>query len=354
MQKQKVLTARGRQMKLSDRKKKILQYVVDDYISTAQPVSSKSITEKYMQGISSATVRSELAGLEEMGYLSQLHTSSGRVPSAEAYKLYVTELMDKAKLSGKEIGTIKQAFKNHADNLEEVVKNTAKVISELTDYTSVAMTSHSGEEKILKLDIFRHKPTQALLLIVTETTLIKDKFIAIPEGMSDKQIEEASKLISRLFVGKGLYEVHNMGDSVKAEFDGYREIFESVMNAIEDYVENDRENVVMEGEDKILNHPEYNNDSEKMKNFLSVVTSKERLAELLSDENDNIEINIKVGGESGEAMPDDCSLVTATYSASGVKIGTYGVIGPLRMDYQKVVSVLEGVGKILEDLISKK
>ena len=125
------------------------------------------------------------------------------------------------------------------------------------------------------------------------------------------------------------------------------------MNAIEDYVENDKTEVVMEGESKILNHPEYNNDSEKMKNFLSVVTSKDRLAELLTEDNDNIEINIKIGGEDGENMPSDCSLVTATYSASGVKIGTYGVIGPLRMDYQKVVSVLEGVGRILEDIINK-
>lgn len=341
-------------MKLSDRKKKILQYVVDDYISTAQPVSSKSITEKYMQGISSATVRSELAGLEEMGYLSQLHTSSGRVPSTEAYKLYVTELMDKAKLSGKEIGAIKNAFKDHSDNLETVVQNTVKVISELTDYTSVAVASHSGKEKILKLDIFRHKPNQALLLIVTETTLIRDKFISIPETMPDGQIEEASRLISKLFVGKELGEVNSMSDAVKEEFAGYRDIFESVMNAIEDYVENDRANVVMEGEGKILNHPEYNNDSEKMKNFLSVVTSKDRLAELLSENNDNIEINIKIGGEDDAIMPSDCSLVTATYSASGVKIGTYGVIGPLRMDYQKVVSVLEGVGRILEDMINKK
>lgn len=327
---------------------------MDDYISTAQPVSSKSITEKYMQGISSATVRSELAGLEEMGYLSQLHTSSGRVPSTEAYKLYVTELMDKAKLSGKEIGAIKNAFKDHSDNLETVVQNTVKVISELTDYTSVAVASHSGKEKILKLDIFRHKPNQALLLIVTETTLIRDKFISIPETMPDGQIEEASRLISKLFVGKELEEVNSMSDAVKEEFAGYRDIFESVMNAIEDYVENDRANVVMEGEGKILNHPEYNNDSEKMKNFLSVVTSKDRLAELLSEDNDNIEINIKIGGEDDASMPSDCSLVTATYSASGVKIGTYGVIGPLRMDYQKVVSVLEGVGRILEDMINKK
>ena len=111
--------------------------------------------------------------------------------------------------------------------------------------------------------------------------------------------------------------------------------------------------MVLEGENKILNNPEYS-DAEKVKNFLSVVTSKNKLASLLQEDNDKVEINIKIGGEEGKDMPEDCSLVTATYSASGVKIGTYGVIGPLRMDYQKVVSVLESVGKILEDLIGNK
>ena len=125
------------------------------------------------------------------------------------------------------------------------------------------------------------------------------------------------------------------------------------MRAIEEYVEKSSANVVLEGEGKILNHPEYN-DSEKVKNFLSVVTSKDKLVDLLASDSENIEINIKIGGEENKDMPSDCSLVTATYSASGVKIGTYGVIGPLRMDYQKVVSVLEGVGKILEDMLKKQ
>jgi heat-inducible transcriptional repressor len=339
-------------MKLSDRKRKILQLVVDDYISTAQPVSSKSITEKYMKDISSATVRSELAQLEELGYLSQLHTSSGRVPSVEAYKLYVSELMDKSKLSTKEVGIIKNAFRDHADNLEAVVQNAVRVISDLTDYTSVAYTSYNEKEKIVKVDIFRFKPTQALLLIVTENTLIRDKYIEVSESMTDSQIAEASKLISRLFVGKDFNEIKALDKVVAEEFASYRDIFESVMNAIEDYVNKSNANVVMEGEGKILNHPEYN-DSQKVKNFLSVVTSKERLVDLLANDSENIEINIKIGGEEGKDMPSDCSLVTATYSASGVKIGTYGVIGPLRMDYQKVVSVLEGVGKILEDILSK-
>ena len=224
-----------------------------------------------------------------------------------------------------------------------------KVISDLTDYTSVAYTSHNDKEKIVKLDIFRYKPNQALLLIVTENTLIRDKFIDIPETMSDSQMADACKLISKVFIGKALGEVVEAGKIIAQEFESYREIFESVMNAIEEYVDKSSGSVVLEGEGKILNHPEYNNDSNKVKNFLSVVTSKDKLADLLQNGQDNIEINIKIGGEGQEQMPEDCSLVTATYSASGVKIGTYGVIGPLRMDYQKVVSVLEGVGKILED-----
>ena len=340
-------------MKLSDRKKKILQIVVDDYIATAQPVSSKSITEKYMKDLSSATVRSELAGLEELGFLTQLHTSSGRVPSIEAYKLYVAELMDKSNLSLQEVGAIKDAFISRSNNLEEVVQNTVKVISDLTDYTSIGYASHNSEDEIVKLNIFRYKSNQALLLIVTENTLIRDRFINIPAEMTDLQIEEASEIISKLFVGKKLGDIVSLGQAFKDELSSYREIFENVMLAIEDYVINNNSDIVLEGENKILNHPEYT-DSEKVKNFLSVVTSKNKLAGLLAGENDNIEVSIKIGGEGSSDMPSDCSLVTATYSASGVKIGTYGVIGPLRMDYQKVVSVLEGVGQILEDILKKK
>lgn len=341
-------------MKLSDRKKKILQYVIDDYITTAQPVSSKSITEKYMQDISSATVRSELAGLEELGYLNQLHSSSGRVPSIEAYKLYVAELMDKSQLTAKELVMIKDAFKNRADNLETVVQNTVKVISELTDYTSVALTSYNEKDVIVKIEIFRFKPTQALLLIVTETTLIRDKFIEIPEGMSDEQLIDAGSMMSKLFVGKSLSEIVNLGQMISEEFEGYREIISRVVDAIEEYIINDKVKVVIDGEGKILNHSEYNNDGEKVKNFLSVVTSKEKLADLLVNDDDNIEININIGGSEQKDLPEDCSLVTATYSVGGVKLGSYGVIGPLRMDYQKVISVLEGVGKILEEILENK
>ena len=339
-------------MKLSDRKKKILQLVVDDYISTAQPVSSKSITEKYMPDISSATVRSELSALEEMGYLTQLHTSSGRVPSAEAYKLYVTELMDKAKLTQKEIRMIRETFSSQADNLEEVVKNAVKVISDLTDYTSIALCSHCDKDTIVNIKIFRYKKDTALLLIVTEQTLIRDRFISIPESMTDEQIENANNLLNRIFVGKQFEEVVSVSRELEEEFLSYREIFESVIDAIEYYI-TDEDDVILEGQDKILNNPEYE-DIEKVRNFLSVVASKDKLASILSDGGEDVEISIKIGKEAGKDVPDDCSVVTATYSAGGVKMGTYGVIGPRRMDYQRVISVLESVGSILEAIINQK
>ncbi len=339
-----------RAMKLSDRKKKILRYVVDDYIATAQPVSSKSITERHMPDVSSATVRSELAGLEELGFLTQLHTSSGRVPSIEAYKLYAKELIGKDKLTHKEIMAIRKAFESHADNLEDVVKSVVEVITSLTDYTSVAYTERDENEKILKIDIFRYRPRQALLLIVTENTLIKDKVIDIPDGMTDEQIKEASVIISNLVVGKEVSSIRNIGNVIGEEFFAYREIFDRVMTAIEEYIENDKGQVIMEGEDKLLSHPDYN-DSVKVKNFLSVITSKDRLKDLLAEDNEDIEINIKIAGEDDVEDLKDCSIVTASYSASGVKIGTYGVIGPLRMDYGKVVAVLEGVGRILEEIL---
>ncbi|MBQ7642968.1 MAG: hypothetical protein IJS67_03605, partial [Clostridia bacterium] len=189
-------------MGLSDRKKKILQYVVDDYIETAVPVSSKSLTERHLQNISSATVRNELSALEELGYLTQLHTSSGRVPSAEAYKLYVSELMVKDKLSVKELEYIKKIFLEKADNLEEVVRNTAKVISELTSYPSVGLVSKDGGETIESIKFFRFRKDQALVIIVTEYRLLKDNYITLPEDMTDEQLKESETVLLNMFKGK--------------------------------------------------------------------------------------------------------------------------------------------------------
>ncbi len=340
-------------MGLSDRKKKILQIVVDDYIDTAVPVSSKVISEKYMSNVSSATIRAELSALEELGYLTQLHTSSGRVPSAEAYKLYVSDLMTKEKLSAKELNYIKNIFLEKTNNIENVFKSAVKVISELTDYTSLGVSSKEEDDKLRDIKFYRFKPDTALVLIVTDVKLLKDNYIYIPEDMTNEQLEEANAFISKAFVGKSFKEICSIEVDYDEGFSGYKMIFLNVIEALKNYFSANDNDVIMEGEDKILRHAEYA-DVEKIKDFLSVVTQKDKIFNLLTGDNRDISINIKVGSEGYDNIPKDCSVVSATYTANGKKIGTYGVIGPARMDYQKVVAVLENVGKILESMLSGK
>ena len=340
-------------MELSDRKKKILQYVVDDYIETAVPVSSKSLTEKHMNNVSSATIRNELSALEELGYLTQLHTSSGRVPSAEAYKLYVSDLMVKDKLTAKELDYIKKIFLDKADNLEEVIRNTTKVISELTSYTSVGMPNKDGKEKIESVKFFRFRKDSALVLIVTELRLLKDNYITVSESMTDEQLSDAEKVLCNMFRGKTFEDICNMKPEVEDNFLGYKNIFVNVIEALKTYVETSGEDVVIAGEDKIFEHPDYA-DVGKIKDFLSVVTSKDKVMNLLVGEDRHIKINVKIGSDGYDEIPKECSLVTATYSANGTPLGTYGVIGPVRMDYQKGGAVLENVGRILESIITNR
>lgn len=340
-------------MELSDRKKKILQYVVDDYIETAVPVSSKSLTEKHMNNVSSATIRNELSALEELGYLTQLHTSSGRVPSAEAYKLYVSDLMVKDKLTAKELDYIKKIFLDKADNLEEVIRNTTKVISELTSYTSVGMPNKDGKEKIESVKFFRFRKDSALVIIVTELRLLKDNYITVSENMTDEQLSDAEKVLCNMFRGKTFEDICNMKPEVEDNFLGYKNIFVNVIEALKTYIETSGEDVVIAGEDKIFEHPDYA-DVGKIKDFLSVVTSKDKVMNLLVGEDRHIKINVKIGSDGYDEIPKECSLVTATYSANGTPLGTYGVIGPVRMDYQKVVAVLENVGRILESILTNR
>lgn len=340
-------------MKMSDRKKKILQIVVDEYINSAVPVSSKVIAEKHLQGVSSATVRNELASLEELGYLTQFHTSGGRVPSPQAYRFYIEELMQRSNLSESDLDYIEKAFSDRSGDVEHLIKSVSKVISDLTDYTSVAIGPHDDEEKIRNLTLLSCGEGRALLVIVTGSRILRDSFIDIPESMTDADVENASRMLAKLFDGKALSEARTVGEEALAEFGQYRQVMREVIDALKTYTRPRDEDVVLTGADKIFNHPEYE-DIENVKNFLSVISSKDKIAELIGDDNDEIQISVKIGSGDGDEVPEDCSLVTATYAAGGKNLGTYGVIGPIRMDYTKVITVLENVGKALEELVGSR
>lgn len=329
---------------ISERKKKILRIVVDEYIHSATPVSSKAIVENHLTEISSATVRSELAALEDMGYLIQFHTSGGRIPSPQAYKIYIDELMERNGLSEQDMGFIREQFERKISSEESIVKSVADIISELTEYTSVALSNPSAET-ICNVGLFPCGD-KALLLLVTDLRILKDSFISLPEGMTAEELAKISQTLQTVFGGCRMDEVHEAEEKAMQAFTAYRQVCREILDALFAYTQ--RKDVVLSGGSKSLRRAEYD-DVEKLKGFLSLVESKEKMGKLLSEEASDIQIQLKIGGD--EDIPEDCSMVTASYSFGGRQIGTYGVLGPIRMDYAKVVSVLESVGEILAKMI---
>lgn len=337
-------------MGISSRKEKIIQAVVDSYIVSCEPISSAEIKENYLPDLSSATIRNELAALEEMGYLEQPHTSAGRVPTADAYRLYVDKLMPKRKLSRSELKVINSYFDHKITEIDTILKNTAKVISEITNLTSVAVIPDITGAVVDNNKIVKLTDSSALVIIVTNLGVLKDATVEIASSLGDDYFMIASNFISSAFHGRTIGEIlepDRVIEEIKAE---YEKLFRAIIKIIKDYVENGGiGDVVLEGSTKILDQPEYANVN-KARAMLEMLEAKEQLVPILKSP-ENVNLNIKIGkdNEMGDGMPE-CAIVTANYQINGVTIGNAGVIGPIRMDYSKVVSVLDYIGKTLNVL----
>lgn len=332
-------------MGLSERKKKILKAVVEENLKAAEPVSSQKIVDNYLTDVSSATIRNELMALEEMGLLYHPHTSSGRLPTAEGLKRYVEELMPVRKLTGRELAAIKSTFDSKISNLEDALRRSAKTISDATDYASVVYTGLSDEATIESIQLFKVSDDLALVIVMTDVGIIKD--LTMRCMLSDAEAKQASKVMTKLFNGKSLGDVRPDAFEIDSEIMAYKTIFNEIVKLIIERNKDFEDRFEVSGKEKLLNYPEYQ-DIKKFKNALQVMDKKESLAPLLSSGGD-VEISIKIGGD-GEL--EDCSLVSAVYKINGKQVGSAGVIGPVRMDYAKAVSVLKGVAKSLEENMS--
>ena len=332
-------------MGLSERKKKILKAVVEENLRAAEPVSSQKIVDSYMSDVSSATIRNELMALEEMGLLYHPHTSSGRLPTSEGLKRYVEELMPTRKLTVKELAAIKSTFDNKINNLEDALRRTAKTISDATDYASVVYTGLSDEAEIDSIQLFKVTDDLALVIVMTDVGIIKD--LTMRCSLSDAECKQASKVITRVFAGKTLGEVRPDAFEIDNEIAAFKGVFNEIVKLIIERNKDFDDRFEVSGQEKLLNYPEYQ-DLKKFKNALQVIDKKEKLVPLL-DNGGNVEISIKIGGD-GDI--EDCSLVSAVYKVNGKQVGSAGVIGPVRMDYAKAVSVLKGVAKTLEENMS--
>lgn len=340
-------------MELSDRKKKILQVVVDDYIADVEPISSKKVQQRHLTDVSSATIRSELAALEELGFLGHPHTSAGKVPLPKAYRYYVDKLMEKGRLTLKEIDYIQSHFNSHLSETETLVKNVVKVISDITNYTGLGLENTENDEIIQNIKLVPLSDKTVLLIVVTETKVLKDSIIITDFAIEELFIETGAEILCNIFCGKKISEAVRIGeDIIFTEFNNYRSLFQNILDVFKEYIEKSGEKIFTEGATKILSCPEFS-DIDKARNFLSIIDSKSKLVSMLKDGSaKSVELTVKIGSDELEETKD-FSIVTANYSILGKCIGSAGVIGPIRMDYRKVVSVLDCIRVTIDEIIKK-
>lgn len=336
--------------KLSERKHKILKAVVEEYIKDAQPVSSGGIQSKYFSNISSATIRAELAALEDMGYLIQPHTSAGRRPTPKAYKYYVKHFVDRAPLRKEDVALIDASFAAKFSAVEDIVKTTAKVISDVTNYTSVIVIKNINKVTIKQIKLVGLDEHSALIIIITDSGIIRDKVIKLNNVVDDEFISSASLLVNKIFANKKVGELENSELLVQQELSEFRELFDNVISILHAYCEHSDEDVYMEGTSKLLDYPE--TDIQSAKNFLSIIDNKSMVVDLIDDV-DDIEFSVKIGRDETAGI-EKCAVITAKYLVNGKELGHAGVIGPERMDYQNVMSVLSYIGDALNTVIKKK
>ena len=337
-------------MMMDARKFRILQAIIDDYILTAIPVGSRTISKKYEMGLSSATIRNEMSDLEELGYLDQPHVSAGRIPSAKAYRLYVDQLLERGVISTGESESIHHYFDDRTRQMEDVINHAAKVLSGLTHYTSLVLSPKGHELRIRNLQLVPVSSTSALVVIVTDGGIMRDTVVEVGPGLDADALYSISRMLTERLSGRTLTEAQQMlAESTREMQESHRQLTGNIAQFMGQAGSSSKAKLALGGPSNILNFPEYS-DVEKAKGFLSVLETKEKLVQLLENQGE-MAFTVRIGPETGIPELRDCSLVTATYRLSDNTHGTIGVIGPTRMQYGRVLSILNAMGQQLSDLL---
>ena len=328
-------------MDLSERKLKILQAIISDYVRSAEPVGSRTLSKKYDLGISPATIRNEMADLEEMGYLTHPHTSAGRVPSDKAYRLYVNALMEKKELSGEEKLVIAQRLQGSVNEFEKTIEHAAAVLSEITNLTSFAMTPAQNNDTLKFINLLPVDEHTVVLMIVAESGKISNQALRMKVPYTEESLQLLAKTMTYNYKGKTISEaltlniIEDVETDITAMSGLAANVMPNFMKTLEDML---NVNLYMEGLTNIFDIPEYN-DLGKARSFLNMLSQKEDFTRKLLEREDGIIVTI--GEENPDDIMQDCSLITATYHVDGKMVGKIGVIGPTRMQYGEVTSIIE-------------
>ena len=328
-------------MSLTERKLKILQAIISDFISSAEPVGSRTLSKKLGMSISPATIRNEMSDLEEMGYLTHPHTSAGRVPSDKAYRLYVNSLMVKYELQEDDKKKISARLSSKFDELDKALANAAEILSELTNLTSFALTPKPDDNHLKYINLLPVDDVSLVMMLVTETGMISNKVIKLSEPYSPDKLEFLSKILTVNYKGMKVSDIltSDIVKTCETQLVNIGKLLENVMpNFMHSLEKMMNVELYLEGMTNIFSIPEYNN-LERAKMFLETINKKKELTEVLVNRDSGVIITI--GNENISEDIQDCSLITASYCVDGKCIGKLGVIGPTRMNYGEVTSIIE-------------
>lgn len=332
---------------LDDRKKRILQAVVDEYVNTAEPVSSATLVKKYNLDYSSATVRNELAELEDYGYLDKPHTSAGRVPSAKGYRFYVDELIKEDDISIEEIKYIQEKLETKVNEIQELTKIATTTLSEITHYTTLAIGPKSNLQIIEEIKFVLLGSRMLMIVIITDSGLIKETIIKYDEDITQNQVETLNNLFNSKLIGKTLNKIDKpMEEYILSEINYSVNVIKPIIEQINKVVEEEN-TLLLEGANKAFELPEFKS-LEIAKNFINVLDTKDLVIDML---NSGIakDINVYIGDENENEQLKDFSIVTFKHSVGEKDLGTIGIIGPKRMDYSKVISVMKYISKKMKE-----
>lgn len=344
---------------LSERKQQILKAVISHYIRTAEPVGSRTLSRRYKIGLSPATIRNEMADLEEMGYLEQPYTSAGRIPSNQGYRFYVDFLMETADIS---------SFRNHIKEIvkkslclekmkeiDRIIQCTAKMLSSLTKYTSVVVGPQFEKSAFKHMHIIPLGEGKALVTMITEAGFIKNKVIDLPYNLTMAELNQVVRYLNHRLKGLAVDQItSSLINEIKRDLYHRIELLEQALMLIEESLsEEPTRSIFKEGTVNILNQPEFK-DVEKIKQVLSLLEEDSLLAALLEVPGECSEkVLVKIGEENALEQARECSLIVATYSIRGKTIGSLGVLGPTRMDYSQVIAVVEYMVEYLNYILEK-
>lgn len=340
---------------LDKRKQRILQAIIDDYISTAEPVGSRTIARKYNLGISPATIRNEMADLEFLGYIEHLHTSSGRVPSSKGYRFYVDDLLKPTKITDEEIGMIQKWYDTKVQRMDSVFRETAKIISHLTNNVSMVITPQLAEAVFNYIKFVPLDDEHVVAAIMSDAGYIENKIIKMPHDTSMLDFEQLASALNDYLSGKKISEIR-MGAIHKMRS---QMVDTAAFNKIVDIIEHaltgkKRNQIYTEGTPQLLEQPEFH-DINKVKNILMMLEEEPILRDILYSrmQDETANLTVTIGQENKYTTIKDCSIIRATYHLDGQPLGTIAVLGPTRMEYGKVIALLEFMNKNMARILKR-